>query len=158
VLIADEPTTALDVTVQFQILGLLRELCVQFDIAMLFITHDMGVIAQLADRVAVMYAGRIVEYGSARDVLMMPCHPYTIGMLASTVDGESRGKDIEAIPGSPPDLRFLPQGCSFAPRCRFAATECAEIPPPTIVSPGHTACCLRMTELRALAPRPASYL
>src|SRR6267154_917688 len=121
-LLADEPTTALDATVQIQILILLRKLQKEFGMGVIFVTHDLGVAAQIADKVAVMYAGRIVEYGAARDVRMNPRHPYTIGMLASTVDGKMRSKDIEAIPGSPPDLRFLSPGCSFAPRCKLAVS------------------------------------
>ena len=123
-LLADEPTTALDATVQIQVLILLRKLQKELGMGLIFVTHDLSVAAQIADRIAVMYAGRIIEEGSARDVLMNPCHPYTIGMLASTVHGQARGQDIEAIPGSPPDLRALPEGCAFAPRCKFAAPEC----------------------------------
>jgi len=143
-LLADEPTTALDATVQIQVLVLLRKLQKEFGMGLIFVTHDLGVAAQIADRVAVMYAGRIVEQGSAHDVLMSPRHPYTIGMLASTVDGQARDREIEAIPGSPPDLRFLPPGCGFAPRCRLAAAECAALPEPAVVSAGHTVCCARL--------------
>jgi peptide/nickel transport system ATP-binding protein len=157
-LLADEPTTALDATVQIQILILLRRLQAEFGMGLIFVTHDLGVAAQIADKVAVMYAGRIVEYGSARDVLVAPRHPYTIGMLASTVDGQARGRDIQAIPGSPPDLRALPQGCSFAPRCNLAAAECAAVPPPITVSPGHTASCARTGQLRDNHPRSRSYI
>jgi peptide/nickel transport system ATP-binding protein len=147
-LLADEPTTALDATVQIQVLVLLRKLQREFGMGLIFVTHDLGVAAQIADHIAVMYAGRIVEYGSARDVLMTPCHPYTLGMLASTVHGAMRGKDIDAIPGSPPDLRSLPPGCSFAARCKFAVSDCtASVPPVGIVAPGHTACCIRLGEL-----------
>src|ERR1700692_254057 len=123
-LLADEPTTALDATVQIQVLVMLRNLQREFGMGLIFVTHDLGVAAQIADRVAVMYAGRIVEYGSAREGLMSPRHPSTIGMLASSVHGEMRGKDIEGIPGSPPDLRALPPGCSFAARCKFAVSDC----------------------------------
>ncbi|HXP76321.1 MAG TPA: ABC transporter ATP-binding protein [Stellaceae bacterium] len=146
-LLADEPTTALDATVQIQVLVLLRNLQREFGMGLIFVTHDMGVAAQIADEVAVMYAGRIVEYGSARDVLMNPRHPYTIGMLASTVHGEMRGKDIEAIPGSAPDLHALPPGCSFAPRCKSAVSDCiASVPPVAMVAPGHGASCIRLGE------------
>jgi peptide/nickel transport system ATP-binding protein len=149
-LLADEPTTALDATVQIQVLVMLRNLQREFGMGLIFVTHDLGVAAQIADRVAVMYAGRIVEYGSARDVLMNPRHPYTIGMLASTVDGKMRSKDIEAIPGSPPDLRFLSPGCSFAPRCKFAISDCnASVPPIALVGHAHTACCIRLGDLYA---------
>src|SRR6185503_14755628 len=112
-LLADEPTTALDATVQIQVLVLLRKLQQELGMGMIFVTHDMGVAAQIADKVAVMYAGRIVEYGTAADVLLRPRHPYTLGMLASTVHGQARGHDIEAIPGNPPDLRRAIVGCSF---------------------------------------------
>ena len=104
---------------QIQVLIMLRRLQREFGMGVIFVTHDLGVAAQIADKVAVMYAGRIVEYGSAADVLLRPAHPYTLGLLASTVHGRSRDTEIEAIPGSPPDLRALPRGCSFAPRCRF---------------------------------------
>jgi peptide/nickel transport system ATP-binding protein len=149
-LLADEPTTALDATVQIQVLVMLRNLQRELGMGLIFVTHDLGVAAQIADQVAVMYAGRFVEYGSARDVLMNPRHPYTIGMLASTVDGKMRSKDIEAIPGSPPDLRFLSPGCSFAPRCRFAMSDCnASVPPIRPVGPAHTARCIRLDDLFA---------
>ena len=147
-LLADEPTTALDATVQIQVLVLLRKLQREFGMGLIFVTHDLGVAAQIADKVAVMYAGRIVEYGGAREVLMQPRHPYTIGMLASTVDGEMRGRDIEAIPGSPPDLRFLSPGCSFAPRCKFALADCRlAVPPTALVAAGHAASCIRLGDI-----------
>jgi peptide/nickel transport system ATP-binding protein len=155
-LLADEPTTALDATVQIQVLILLRQLQKEFGTAMIFVTHDLGVAAQIADKVAVMYAGRIVEYGSARDVLLRPRHPYTVGMLASTVHGQRRDADIEAIPGSPPDLRRLPPGCSFAPRCRHAVADCtAAVPASVAVAPGHVAACIRTGVLAAASPQPA---
>jgi peptide/nickel transport system ATP-binding protein len=157
-LLADEPTTALDATVQIQVLVLLRKLQREFGMGLIFVTHDLGVAAQIADQVAVMYAGRIIEYGSVREVLMNPRHPYTIGMLASTVQGEMRGKDIEAIPGSPPDLRALPPGCSFAARCTFALPDCtASVPPVALVAPGHTACCIRLGEVCAPGASLASH-
>jgi len=147
-LLADEPTTALDATVQIQVLILLRQLQNEFGTAMIFVTHDLGVAAQIADKVAVMYAGRIVEYGNARDVLLRPRHPYTLGMLTSTVHGQARNVDIEAIPGSPPDLRRLPPGCSFAPRCRHAVAECSVAVPAAIaVGPGHVAACIKAEAL-----------
>jgi peptide/nickel transport system ATP-binding protein len=147
-LLADEPTTALDATVQIQVLILLRKLQQEFGMGLVFVTHDLGVAAQIADRIAVMYAGRIVEEGSARDVLLSPRHPYTMGMLSSTLQGRVRGRDIEAIPGSPPDMRTLPGGCSFAPRCRFATGDCrATMPDPVAVAPGHHVACLRVAEV-----------
>ncbi len=133
-LLADEPTTALDATVQIQVLILLRDLQRQMGMSMIFVTHDLGVAAQIADRVAVMYAGRLVETGPARDVLMRPMHPYTKGMLASTVTSQARDRDIDAIPGSPPDLRRVPAGCSFAPRCKLATVKCFKDTPPEVRS------------------------
>ncbi len=128
-LLADEPTTALDATVQIQILLLLRELQRELGMSVIFVTHDVGVACEVADRVAVMYAGRMVESGTVSEVMQHPQHPYTSGLLSSIVRGELKGTRIEAIPGSPPDLANLPPGCSFAPRCKFAKDECrAEVP------------------------------
>jgi len=156
-LLADEPTTALDATVQIQVLVLLRKLQKEFGMGLIFVTHDLGVAAQIADKVAVMYAGRIIEYGSAQDVLINPQHPYTIGMLASTVRGQARGKDIEAIPGSPPDLRSLPKGCSFAPRCKYAAADCrVAVPQPVAMAEGHSASCCHIGKLSPTAALAAS--
>ncbi|HEX9464451.1 MAG TPA: ABC transporter ATP-binding protein [Alphaproteobacteria bacterium] len=147
-LLADEPTTALDATVQIQVLVLLRKLQQELGMAVIFVTHDLGVAAQIADKVAVMYAGRIVEFGRVDSVLLRPRHPYTIGMLASTVHGQPRGRDIEAIPGSPPDLRRLVRGCSFAPRCKFAAPACsASVPPAVVIGDERYACCFRTDEV-----------
>ena len=152
-LLADEPTTALDATVQIQVLVMLRRLQREFGMGVIFVTHDLGVAAQIADRVAVMYAGRIIEYGRAADVLLRPAHPYTLGLLASTVHGQTRDAEIEAIPGSPPDLRALPPGCSFAPRCRFAMPAClTEFPSSVGIGPGHTASCFRTEAVRQEAP------
>jgi peptide/nickel transport system ATP-binding protein len=144
-LLADEPTTALDATVQIQVLILLKRLQEELGMGIVFVTHDLGVAAQIADKVAVMYAGRIVEYGAASDVLLDPRHPYTRGMLSSTVRGQPRDLDIEAIPGSPPDLAALPPGCAFAPRCRFAADACrAALPPVVETGPGRHAMCAQL--------------
>jgi len=152
-LLADEPTTALDATVQIQVLILLRRLQQEFGMGVIFVTHDLGVAAQIADKVAVMYAGRIVEYGSVREVLSSPSHPYTLGMLASTVNMAARDRDIEAIPGAPPDLRRLPPGCSFAPRCKYAGPECtAAVPAPVAITPGHLTSCFKAGQLRVPAP------
>ncbi|HMJ45277.1 MAG TPA: ABC transporter ATP-binding protein [Pseudolabrys sp.] len=146
-LLADEPTTALDATVQIQVLILLRKLQQEIGMGVIFVTHDLGVAAQIADKVAVMYAGRIVEYGSVQDVLMQPRHPYTLGMLASTVDGQSRDRDISAIPGSPPDMRRVPPGCSFAPRCAAAIVACTAVAPAeSSVGQGHMVRCIRAEE------------
>src|SRR5262252_7973217 len=141
-LLADEPTTALDATVQVQVLILLRRLQRELGMGMIFVTHDLGVAAEIADTVAVMYAGRIVEEGPVADVLAAPLHPYTKGLLASTVHGQSRDHDIDAIPGSPPDLRVAPTGCAFAPRCSRRSAPCVtEIPEPRFLAPGRMAAC-----------------
>jgi len=139
--IADEPTTALDATVQADILDLLGAMREEFGLSLLLITHDLGIVARLADRAAVMYAGRIVEIGPAREVLASPHHPYTRGLLAS-LPGSVPGARLEAIPGTVPDLAMLPPGCAFAPRCpdRFSACD-ASRPGPVAVSPGHSARC-----------------
>jgi oligopeptide/dipeptide ABC transporter ATP-binding protein len=151
-IIADEPTTALDATVQIQVLVMLRRLQREFGMGVIFVTHDLGVAAQIADKVAVMYAGRIIEYGTVADVLLHPAHPYTLGLLSSTVHGQSRGTEIEAIPGSPPDLRALPPGCSFAPRCRFEMPACtAGFPARSMVGADHVASCLRVDDVRRTA-------
>jgi peptide/nickel transport system ATP-binding protein len=144
-LLADEPTTALDATVQIQLLVLLRRLQQEMGMATIFVTHDLGVAAEIADRIAVMYAGRIVEEGPVADLLANPRHPYTQGLLASTIHGQPRDQDIDAIPGSPPDLRRLPAGCAFAPRCpqRIAACRTTQ-PPPVAFAPGRMARCLRV--------------
>jgi len=144
-LLADEPTTALDATVQVQVLLLLRRLQRELGMGMIFVTHDLGVAAEIADTVAVMYAGRIVETGPVAQVLGAPAHPYTAGLLDSTVHGQARDRDIDAIPGSPPDMRRLPPGCSFAPRCARRVAACREqLPEPRQTSPGHAAACLRL--------------
>ncbi len=126
VLLADEPTTALDVTVQIQILLLLRQLQEELGMAIVFVTHDVGVAAEISDRIAVMYAGRFVETGTTREIMRDARHPYTQGLLSSTVHGGLRGKVLETIPGTPPNLASLPPGCAFAPRCRYAMDRCSE--------------------------------
>ncbi len=145
-LLADEPTTALDATVQIQILVLLRALQRELGMGMVIVTHDLGVAAEVADRVAVMYAGQVVEQGAVRDVLRHPAHPYTQGLLASTV--REVGAEIAAIPGAPPDMRRPPPGCAFAPRCPWAVAACtAAVPREREVAPGRTARCIRVGEL-----------
>ncbi len=128
-LLADEPTTALDATVQIQILLLLRTLQKELGMAMIFVTHDLGVAAEVSHRVAVMYAGRFVETGHVADVVKRPRHPYTQGLLGSTVHGVTRGTRLSTIPGSPPNLTRLPPGCSFAPRCVHAQSACTATMP-----------------------------
>ncbi|MCB1546513.1 MAG: ABC transporter ATP-binding protein [Hyphomicrobiaceae bacterium] len=132
VLLADEPTTALDATVQIQILLLLRSLQQQLGMGVLFVTHDLGVAGEIADRIAVMYAGRMVETGSVVDVMRNPLHPYTQGLLGATVHGGLRGQRLTTIPGSPPNLEYLGAGCSFAPRCAHATPRCDGEPPPAV--------------------------
>ena len=146
-LLADEPTTALDATVQIQVLILLRRLQRELGMGTIFVTHDLGVASEIADRIAVMYAGRIVEEGPVAQVLANPLHPYTQGLLASTVHGQARDRDIDAIPGSPPDLRRLPVGCAFAPRCPRAGMDCRTgQPAERHPEPGRMARCLRVAE------------
>ena len=145
-LLADEPTTALDATVQVQVLILLRRLQRELGMGMIFVTHDLGVASEIADTIAVMYAGRIVESGPVAQVLSAPAHPYTAGLLASTVHGQARDRDIDAIPGSPPDMRHLPQGCAFAPRCARRMAECRHtVPKPRFPSLGRMAACLAVS-------------
>jgi oligopeptide/dipeptide ABC transporter ATP-binding protein len=140
-LIADEPTTALDVTVQKQILDLLDRLRRELQLGLLFITHDLGVVAQVAERVAVMYAGRIIEEGPAHEVLAKPRHPYTQGLLKASPTLK-RGA-LTPIPGTVPQLTALPPGCAFEPRCELRREECAAaIPALRIIAPDHAARCI----------------
>jgi peptide/nickel transport system ATP-binding protein len=155
ILLADEPTTALDATVQVQILLLLRDLQRELGLSMIFVTHDIGVAVEVADRIAVMYAGRIVEIGPVRDVIRTPRHPYTIGLLSTRAHGgRLSGKRLPAIAGSPPDLANLPPGCAFQPRCTLANDGCtAAVPEPVALGPQHFARCFRtdVTAERAAA-------
>ena len=132
VLIADEPTTALDVTVQRQILGLIRELCDGLDMGVLFITHDLGVVSQLADRVAVMYAGELVETGAVERLFRAPLHPYTQGLMACVPDPASEDPRLHTIPGQAPRPGDVADGCAFAPRCFEAAPRCRSGPVPRV--------------------------
>ncbi len=142
VLVADEPTTALDVTVQYQVLSLLRELCDDLDMAMLFITHDMGVIAQLADRVAVMYAGRIVETATVATLFGSPSHPYTRGLLGCMPDPGATARRLRAIPGQAPRPGEVSTGCAFAQRCIYVQDVCRKDPLSHIaVADSHHALC-----------------
>ncbi len=142
-LIADEPTTALDVTIQAQILELLAELQRKFSLAMLFISHDLAVVSQVSDRVAVMYAGSIVELGAAQEVFARPAHPYTRGLLHSAPTLHSdRGRPLETIEGTVPAPNAMPPGCAFEPRCAWRVDGCAQSAPPLVeVASGHWARC-----------------
>ena len=144
-LIADEPTTALDVSIQAQILRLIEELVQELDLSVLLITHNLGVVAKMCQRVAVMYAGVVVECGGVIDVFKNPKHPYTVGLMkAIPTYGTKRG-EIKGIPGSVPDLLYPPPGCRFPPRCEHAMPRCAEEPPPAPVeiAPGHEVSCFQ---------------
>jgi peptide/nickel transport system ATP-binding protein len=127
-LLADEPTTALDATVQIQILLLLRELQKELNMSVIFVTHDIGAALEVADRIAVMYAGRIAEVGSVADVVGRPVHPYTAGLLACTMDAVKKGQPLSAIRGSPPDMSNPPEGCAFAARCDHGTVSCNQQP------------------------------
>jgi oligopeptide transport system ATP-binding protein len=141
-LIADEPTTALDVTVQAQIMELLESLRAGSNMAIILITHDLGVVGDVADNVAVMYAGRVVERGPVRDVLRRPAHAYTRALLDSVPQAHAKGEKLRPIVGSPPDLARIPKGCAFNPRCRFATDVCrGEAPPSVSVGDGRIAEC-----------------
>jgi len=144
--IADEPTTALDVSVQAQIVALLKRLCRDRGVAVMLVTHDMGVIAEAADRVAVMYAGRLAELGPVREVLTNARHPYTAGLMASTPLASQGRKRLRQIPGSMPRLGALPSGCAFHPRCEFAQEQCRNEPGPTLDRcDGRAACWFPLT-------------
>ena len=153
-LIADEPTTALDVTVQAQILDLLMEMRDRLGMAMILITHDLGVVAETADRVAVMYAGRKVEEASVLDLFRQPLHPYTQGLIRATPEGAGGGRKtarLTEIPGMVPALHAMPQGCAFAPRCAFSTQACTVAPPPLTLRGGtHQVACIH-----ALGASPA---
>jgi peptide/nickel transport system ATP-binding protein len=147
ILLADEPTTALDVTVQIQIILLLRELQRELGMAVIFVTHDVGVAAEISDRIAVMYGGRFVEHGPVVNVIEQPRHPYTAGLLSSTVHGSRRGQRLDTIPGMPPDLTRLGDGCAFAPRCRYAEDRCVSmLPELAIIDTQHASACLRIAD------------
>ncbi|MBE7243736.1 MAG: ABC transporter ATP-binding protein, partial [Actinomycetospora chiangmaiensis] len=151
VLLADEPTTALDATVQIQVLLLLRELQRDLGLSIVIVTHDLGAAVEVADRIAVMYAGKIVETGTAHQVVLNPHHPYTIGLLRSRAEGAlAKGSRLQTIPGSPPDLANRPPGCPFAPRCFLAEERCRrEMPPVGVIAPGHQVACWRTEEASA---------
>lgn len=148
-LIADEPTTALDVTIQAQVLALMKDLIVNEDMAMLLITHDLGVVAEVCEDVAVMYAGRIIEVGTADDIFNHTMHPYTEGLFDSLPNLKERGEELIPIKGLMPDPTNLPPGCAFAPRCPYAVDACSEKIPtltPTVGSAEHRVACTRYEE------------
>ncbi|WP_051062595.1 ABC transporter ATP-binding protein [Ilumatobacter nonamiensis] len=148
-LIADEPTTALDVTIQAQLLDLLRDLQDQLDLALLFITHDLGVVADICDRVMVMYAGQVIEGADAETLFEHPEHPYTEGLLRAMPHIETRSGELFSIPGSPPAPLDRPPGCAFNPRCGYAEPTCtADAPPLRSIEPNHTTRCLLAEKLR----------
>jgi oligopeptide transport system ATP-binding protein len=145
ILFADEPTTALDVTTQAQIIELMNDLKQKLGTAIVLITHDLGVVARMAERIAVMYAGEIVETGSADDLFYRPQHPYTWGLLGSIPGAAGRHGDLLSIPGTPPDLFAPPSGCAFAARCMYRMKVCESVAPPKIeIASGHLASCWRL--------------
>lgn len=146
-LLADEPTTALDVTIQAQVMDLIRELRARYNTAMILVTHDLGLVAQNCDNVAIVYSGRIIEYGSKRTIFKHPTHPYTIGLFGALPNMNAHASRLTPIAGTMPDPTRLPDGCAFAPRCQFATDECShgEIPLSEI-APGHYCRCLRRTK------------
>jgi len=148
-IIADEPTTALDVSVQAQIIALLKRLCHEHGTAVMLITHDMGVIAEAADRVAVMYAGRMAELGPAREVLTDPAHPYTVGLMGSTPLASAGKERLNQIEGSMPRLDDLPAGCAFSSRCPHAKDKCRTDPRPTLAAYENRAACWFAGEVTA---------
>ena len=148
-IIADEPTTALDVTIQAQILDLMKSLTTEFGVALIVITHNLGVVARYADRVNIMYAGKVIERGNAREIYANPRHPYTVGLLRSVprLDLPRRAK-LDPIEGQPPDLIHLAPGCSFEPRCKWAVDKCkTDIPELTEAGEGHLSACWRSEDL-----------
>lgn len=145
-LIADEPTTALDVTIQAQVLELIAKLKSEKNTSMLLITHDLGVVAEVCDKVAIMYAGEIVEYGTLRQIYENTMHPYTKGLFGSIPDLETDEPRLHPIPGLMPDPANLPEGCSFSPRCTFCTSRCTAAEPPVVeVEPGHFVKCFEYT-------------
>ncbi|MCQ9122077.1 oligopeptide ABC transporter ATP-binding protein OppD [Rodentibacter pneumotropicus] len=140
-LIADEPTTALDVTVQAQIMTLLNELKREFNTAIIMITHDLGVVAGICDKVLVMYAGRTMEYGNAEQIFYHPTHPYSLGLIEAIPRLDGKNDTLVTIPGNPPNLLHLPTGCPFSPRCHYAGEQCETAPKLTALSKGHLRNC-----------------
>jgi len=152
-LIADEPTTALDVTIQAQILELLQRLQEEFGMAIIMITHDLGVVAGMVDRVIVMYAGKVVEEAPVRELFRNPLHPYTIGLLGSIPKLHQAQERLQTIEGVVPSPFNMPRGCRFHPRCPYARPACEEAQPPLMeLAPGHFAACIRHTDYRHVEP------
>lgn len=157
-LIADEPTTSLDVTIQAQILDLMKNLLKQFNSSMIMITHDLGVIAEIADRIAVMYAGKIVEYADTRTIFFSPLHPYTFGLLTSIPRLDLDLKKLESIPGVVPDPLHFPSGCKFHPRCVFATEKCKKDEPALkLEGDGHLVRCWHVERVREEEKKSAFY-
>lgn len=149
VVVLDEPTTALDILTQRTIIDLLRSLRKEFGFSMMFISHDLSLAAELADRVATMYAGRIVEIGTTDELFYEPRHPYTVGLLQAVPTVHGGQRPLQSIPGSPPDLQRLPSGCKFHPRCKYARPTCTETEPDLLhVSAGHRSACFFWDEVR----------
>ena len=141
-LIADEPTTALDVTIQAQVLELMKQLRVKFNTSVILITHDLGIVAEMCDKVAIMYAGRVVEYSDTLSLYTKPRHPYTEGLFNSIPDLDEDQDELKVIHGLMPDPTDLPPGCPFHPRCPYAVDQCTKIEPQMVeVAPGHYAAC-----------------
>ena len=155
--LADEPTTALDVTIQDQFVALLLDLQRETGMGLVLVSHDMGVIAKSADRLAVMYAGRIVETGTTREVFERPAHPYSRGLLDSIPRADERVRRLRTIPGQPPDLSVRRPGCAFAPRCAVASGDCrVTTPEPRAVAPGHVTLCLHPDRVGAASRAEAA--
>lgn len=145
-LLADEPTTALDVTIQAQVLDLIKELKEKYETSMILITHDLGVVAETSDRVAVVYAGKIIEYGDKKEIFLHPSHPYTQGLFASLPSMNAGEKRLKPIPGTLPDPTALPEGCAFAPRCPKATEKCRGEIPEVRLGPNHSCCCCNLRQ------------
>ncbi|GAC1342672.1 MAG: hypothetical protein NVSMB18_17120 [Acetobacteraceae bacterium] len=154
-LVADEPTTALDVTIQAGILDLLRRLQAETGMALVLISHDLGVVAETCGRVCVMYAGRIVEEADAETLFAAPAHPYSAGLLAALPSMAGPARRLAAIPGAVPEPGHLPPGCTFAPRCERAIAECQQGVPPLVGAGGHRAACIRAGLPASADRRPA---
>jgi len=147
-LLADEPTTAIDVTLQDQILRLIMDLQAELKMSVIWVTHDLGVIAMICKRVGVMYAGKLLELAEVSEILSEPRHPYTLGLLESIPRYDKLGEALVSIPGSPPDVRRPPSGCPFHPRCRFSVEDCKQAPVRlSQVSPNHLSACIRVREI-----------